>query len=129
MARRHEAVRHFRLDVRKAKSAIIRADVSVMFIPGKSRPAFTIIHLLKPLEAEREAEEPRHLAAGGKKPRDLSTSATRPSVSLTRREIEVLRLLAEGAGTGEIAKLLYIGVDTVRSRLSAVFLTKRNRLI
>ena len=39
---------------------------------------------------------------------------------MTRREWEVLDLLCEGAGTGEIAKRLFLSQVTVRRHVSAI---------
>lgn len=40
---------------------------------------------------------------------------------LTRREAEVLALIAEGRSNGEIASRLFIGVSTVKTHINAVF--------
>ncbi|MBA8990939.1 DNA-binding NarL/FixJ family response regulator [Curtobacterium pusillum] len=44
-----------------------------------------------------------------------------PQVSLSAREIEVLRLVAEGASNGEVAARLHISDATVKSHLVHVF--------
>ncbi|MFJ3378997.1 response regulator [Curtobacterium sp. NPDC090217] len=44
-----------------------------------------------------------------------------PQVSLSTREIEVLRLVADGASNGEVAAALYISDATVKSHLVHVF--------
>jgi DNA-binding NarL/FixJ family response regulator len=45
----------------------------------------------------------------------------RRTASLTKREREVLRLLAEGVSTREIARRLHIAAHTVRSHIQSVF--------
>ncbi|MBI1996599.1 MAG: PAS domain-containing protein [Deltaproteobacteria bacterium] len=132
MARRREAVHDFKLNLRNAKSEIVRADVSVVFVREPSPSQLTIVHTLKAREPEREADEHRAATPAG-------PARSNP---LSRREIDVLRLLADGKSTGEIAELLYISIDTVRShikhilrklkahsRLEAQFLAKRDGLI
>ncbi len=132
MARRREAVHDFKLNLRNAKSEIVRADLSVVFVRESSPSQLAIVHTLKPREPEREVDERRAATRAGRA----------RSIPLSRREIDVLRLLADGKSTGEIAELLYISIDTVRShikhilrklkahsRLEARFLAERDGLI
>ncbi len=132
MARRREAVHDFELNLRKANCEIVRANVSAVFVRAPSPSHLTIVHTLKPLEPARDTEERRAATPAGR-------ARSNP---LSRREIDVLRLLADGKSTGEIAELLYVSIDTVRShikhilrklkahsRLEALFLAKRDGLI
>jgi DNA-binding NarL/FixJ family response regulator len=56
-----------------------------------------------------------HESASEAGPRDLEPRG------LTRREIEILRLAAEGMANGEIAKLLWVTEQTVKFHLSNVY--------
>lgn len=40
---------------------------------------------------------------------------------LSRREVEVLQLLAEGASTADVARKLYISIKTVKNHLSSIY--------
>jgi DNA-binding CsgD family transcriptional regulator len=54
-------------------------------------------------------------------PDDRSTAAVHSSDSrLTPRELEVLRLVAEGKSNAQIAETLYVGVRTVRSHVASI---------
>ena len=44
-----------------------------------------------------------------------------PQVSLTRRERDILRLIAQGLSNKEIAAQLHLSEKTVRNRLSEIF--------
>jgi len=57
--------------------------------------------------------EPAHSSA-----RQASARSSMPAVSLTRREQEVLRLLATGASNQDIAHTLVISLDTVKKHVS-----------
>jgi LuxR family maltose regulon positive regulatory protein len=52
--------------------------------------------------------------------RQASALSSAPGVSLTRREQEVLRLLAKGASNQDIAQTLVISLDTVKRHVSNV---------
>jgi len=52
-------------------------------------------------------------------PNNLDT--TDPQVSLTRRERDILRLIAQGLSNKEIAAQLCLSEKTVRNRLSEIF--------
>lgn len=138
MARRREPVRHFQLDVRNAKSEVFRAGVSVIVLPEQSRSKFSIIHILKPLEKETESlpERPTAVQQSGLPSRESRLAR------LSRREVDVLRLMADGMSTRKIANELAITVPTVRNhiqnalrrlkvhnRLEAITLAQRMGLI
>jgi len=140
MVRRHEPVRNFELDLRGAAAGVVRTNVSIIVASADVHAKLAIIHLLRPVpESKRDPEA-------------LPSARSRRSVSvpvftanggpLTSRETEVLQLLADGAGTREIARLLFISVTTVRnhiqnisrklgvhSRLQAVCAARRSQLI
>ncbi|WP_405493671.1 response regulator [Nocardia sp. NBC_00511] len=48
-------------------------------------------------------------------------AAPEPSVDLTDRERDVLRLMAQGRNNSEIAKELFIGVSTVKTYINSLF--------
>ena len=77
--------------------------------------------LAVPISSEYAA---RLLAAMGK--RDLSPAPTRRTVghladALSQRELEVLRLLADGLESNEIAERLVIAVDTARKHIKNIY--------
>lgn len=77
-------------------------------------------YLLKTVSAKHLAQAVRTVGAGGRviEPPELMEAA-RMATPLTAREAEVLRLAASGADTRAIAADLFLGVGTVRNRLSA----------
>lgn len=150
MIRRHEAVRRFEMDVRLASNQLQRVSVSVLAVPGPRPSQFTLIHLLQPVaRRDPSGHPPIQLGVGARAGPDSTVSAGSatasppPSLaSLTPRELEILRLLADGASNQKIADSLYISVMTVRthvqnvlrkldvhSKVEAVALALRHRLI
>ncbi|WP_214415151.1 response regulator transcription factor [Sphaerisporangium fuscum] len=103
--------------------------------PGQLRRAFAA-HALGFLSIdvapEHVADGIRRVAAGRKAvDSDLAIAAlTSADNPLTPREIDVLRVAAQGAGSKEIAAKLYLSVGTVRNHLSRIIYKTgaRNRL-
>lgn len=125
MARRHEAVRHFEMAVRKESGDKIWASFSIVVVPGARPPQYTLIHLLQPVDRRNEVDELiRRILAGSPAPTPPSPVAgSRPAaqpVTLTAREIEVLHLLADGTATREIADSLFISVTTTRNHIQNI---------
>lgn len=107
----------------EAQGAALPAELAAWLQSGAeagSRP---------PLEAETERGRLTVRAAGGgrgerllllEESRAVSAEALR-ALGLTRRQTEVLRLLATERGTGEIADALFISPQTVRKHLEHIY--------
>ncbi|KAA9161136.1 response regulator transcription factor [Amycolatopsis acidicola] len=65
----------------------------------------------------------------GLRPGDSMVAARRPRMPLSRREYQVLQLVAEGLENAAIAKLLYLSVETVRTHVKSILrkLSARDR--
>jgi LuxR family maltose regulon positive regulatory protein len=79
--------------------------------------------LLAVFEHEKQDASPPVMAATTGEPmlasaRQTSAASSVPAISLTRREQEVLRLLAAGASNQDIAHTLVISLDTVKKHVS-----------
>ncbi|MFD9948511.1 DNA-binding response regulator [Nonomuraea sp. NPDC059023] len=103
--------------------------------PGTLRRAMAASvsgYLLKDTPAERLARVVREVAAGGRviDPQLALTAFEIGDNPLTQREIEVLRLAAQGAEPPEIAASLHVSTGTVRNYLSRIVykLNARNRV-
>lgn len=53
--------------------------------------------------------------------RSSGTAQARQAASLSERELEVLRLLAEGLDNGQIARTLFVSPTTVKHHVSSIF--------
>jgi PAS domain S-box-containing protein len=128
MALRGEAVHHFDLELRTAASEPVRVAVSVVILCGPGNEPSGIVYLLSPVRRRRRADEAiervlqeAELYAPLGHGRVAVTDP--PTPQLTRRQIEVLRLLAEGKSREEISKALNISIHTARSHIQNIYST------
>jgi len=123
----------------------------IVFVSGERREAADRVvglligaddYLVKPIDAEELIARLRRLVAKATASRDQASLSTAGFASLTSRENEVLRLLAQGLDQGAIARELSISPATVgthiqrvltkldvHSRTQAVALAYRERLV
>jgi PAS domain S-box-containing protein len=136
LVRLEEPVQHFDMRARTQAGRPVWLDMSVLTSATPAGERLTI-HLFRDVTASRELlalvhERVAASAAGG--PADAAAA-------LSRRELEVLRLMTQGLNTAAIAERLHLSRATVRnhaqnifaklgvhSRLEAVALAARQRL-
>ncbi len=111
MAHREEKVNPFELNLRTRNAEMIPTKTSIIVL-GQEASNSAIMHILKPVNRERG----QHIHRDEK----LSNWPSSSPIRLTRREIYVLRQLAEGAGTDQIAEHLRISLVTVRNHVQAI---------
>lgn len=92
-----------------------------------------MVELLTRMQASREGGKPvandvvdRYvhvlLAAVGTRVEDRSPAGHRPSIApLSRREMEVLQLIAQGCSNAEIGDRLFLALDTVKGHNRKIF--------
>ena len=123
MVERQETIHRFELDVRTGAGQTVPTGFSIIAMPGARAGQYSLIHFLEPIDRRREASElirraltiepapPSSSSAGGE-------AALLPS--MTAREIQVLRLLAEGRSTQVIAESLFISITTTRNHIQNI---------
>ncbi len=137
-----DPVRRFSLWL-ETKSGPKRFDVGTFAIPSYHPALSTLVHTLR---ERKDGEEPSPSLPGDDDPlrdplRPIAGGGEQPAV-LTKREKEILGLLARGMTTSDISAELFISPVTVRNhigavlnklnvhtRLGAVVLAFRNRLV
>jgi DNA-binding NarL/FixJ family response regulator len=147
MVERHESVHHFELDVRSESGEVIPGSFSIVVVPGPRPRQYTMIHFLEKVDRHREvgALVRRILTEQHAPPvpsPGVGEASSPTSAVLTTREIQILRLLANGTSTQDIADSLFISVATTRnhvqnilrkldvhSKLEAVSLALRTHLL
>ena len=131
-----ESIQSFDMRTRTKSGHPAWLNVSVLSV-ADGRPGGLIVHLFRDVTASKEllrlVHERLAAAAGHQNP---------AAETLTRREVEILRLLATGGRTGDIAERLHVSRATVKnhvqsilvklgvhSRLEAVAYANRHRLM
>jgi PAS domain S-box-containing protein len=137
MVQCRESVHRMRLDIHTSAGERVPTAVLSFRLPGAEASAFTLLHTFLPEVLGPRSERP--LARGA---RPLEEGSGSPHPRLTTRELQILRELAGGASTKEIASALAISPVTVRnhvqhllhklgvhSKTAAVALALRHRLV
>jgi len=135
MAARREPIHRFEMEVRKVSGESIEASFSIVVVPGARRNTYNIVHVFRPTTRGPEADEllrkilrsspaPAPPAAATATATASATAQEREHTHgvtpLTGRELEVLRLMADGASTQEMADALFISKTTVRNHVQHI---------
>jgi PAS domain S-box-containing protein len=124
MVERAEPVHQFELDVRAESGEKIPVRFSIVVIPGARARQYTMIHFMEKVDRQSEVSALVHRILTEEHTQPVSQVEARtpspPARQLTSREIEVLRLLAEGTSTQDIAASLFISVPTTRNHVQSI---------
>jgi PAS domain S-box-containing protein len=144
MARRGEPIASFEMCVSNADGSKISVAVSVVVLPDRDPSRWLQVHIFRLINRDCETAELLRRSIGW-----AATTSDPPAgppgaaqSALTNREMEILRHLAEGKRTADMADELCVSVSTVRThvrnllmkleahnRLEAVTTALRRRLI
>ena len=117
MARAGEPISGFEVRLPPAKETAEPAllHVTILRIPGPRPDLFTLVHMLQPIDAA--ARFARTLGPADTAAPPSVPSAIDNAAPLTRREVEVLQLVASGLQNKEIAAKLALSLATVRNHV------------
>jgi PAS domain S-box-containing protein len=139
LVRQGEPVQHFEMATRTKGGKPVWLDVSILVVDGGRPDAATTVQLFRDVTAAKEIESlvREHLSRV-----QPAAPPGAPPPELTRRELEILRLIATGANTRAMAERLHVSPATVRnhvqnilaklgvhSRLEAAAYATRHRLL
>jgi PAS domain S-box-containing protein len=117
LVKRGEAVEHFEMATRTKAGRPVWLDISILAVPGARRDTTTTVHLFRDVTTAHEVETlVRERLAQMRPP--LDDGQTPPE--LTRRELEILRLMAAGASTRAMADRLHVSPATVRNHVQHI---------
>ena len=111
-----EPVEHFQMKTRTKAGRPIWLDVSILEAPATNGNRPIAVHLFRDITATRQLLDlvNERLQPGGQ-------SNGNGASGLTRREIEILQLMASGANTKMLAERLRVSPATVRNHAQNIF--------
>jgi PAS domain S-box-containing protein len=117
LVKQGEPVQHFAMATRTKAAKPIWLDISILVLPGTQPDASTTVHLFRDVTASKEIEALVRERLVQAQP---SAPAETTPPELTRREIEILRLVASGASTRAMAERLHVSPATVRNHVQHI---------
>jgi len=119
LVRQGEPVQHFQMATRTKAGKPVWLDISILAVPGSHRDLSTTVHLFRDATVAHEIEAlVRQRLADATPP---ASNGAGPAAELTRRELEVLRLIAGGANTRVMAERLHVSPATIRNHVQNIF--------
>ena len=141
MVRIGDTPKSFEISIITATGKMVRVAVSVVVVLGAERGEYHLVYLMTKMHRRRRADEaidrllaqtniPGVTTPGPSGVTGASQRGTSDPPRLTRRQLEVLLLMAEGKRSREIADELCISVHTVRTHIQGILrsLGAANRL-
>jgi PAS domain S-box-containing protein len=116
LVRMDEPVQHFDMHARTKAGRPVWLNMSVLTTGGTNGERLTV-HLFRDVTATKELLTLIHERLAATVPADAADSA----VTLSRRELEVLRLMTQGLNTAAIAERLHRSRATVRNHAQSIF--------
>ena len=117
MIHRHEPVHHCQLSYCTSSSLRVDVAVSVFVVFGAGRSEQNVVHVLEPVKSAENVTLADFQTRSGPIESSGKLAKTESPTNLTSRETEVLRLLATGSNTLEVAERLCISEATVRNHV------------
>lgn len=117
-----EGYRRIFLDEGRRLSGLLRQCRSEQQVSGSYFPSLAFINSLLEDIQRADSGEPVDSEAAGRKPRPTTTRLEDGfPISLSAREMEVLRLIADGKSNQEISSQLYLAINTTKRHAYNIF--------
>ena len=111
-----EAVQHFEMQTRAKTGKPVWLDISILEVPAANGGRSLTVHLFRDVTATKAL-----LDLVGKRVGPLATSNGDGAPLLTKRELEILQLMASGANTKVLAERLHVSRATIRNHAQNIF--------
>jgi PAS domain S-box-containing protein len=118
LVKESEPVQHVTMATRTKAGKPLWLDISILAVPGARPEASSILHLFRDVTASKEIEALMRKRFAQAQPAVRPEAA--PPPALTRRQLEILRLIASGANTRTMAERLRVSPTTVRNHVQNI---------
>jgi PAS domain S-box-containing protein len=116
LVKQSEAVQHFEMRTRSKAGKSIWLDISILEAPATSGGHAMIVHLFRDVTTSRELWDLVRERLAPSAPSNGNGASP-----LTRRELEILQLMASGANTKALAERLHVSPATIRNHAQNIF--------
>jgi PAS domain S-box-containing protein len=113
-----ETIRSFDMKTRSKAGQPVWLNVSILRLPEAGPSGAATVHLFRDVTADKELLALIHERRAATEAREAGVD---PQAVLSRRELEVLRLLAIGLNTRAAAERLHVSPATVRNHVQNLF--------
>jgi len=110
-----EPIQHFDMQTRTKAGKTVWLDISILESPSSGAGGALAIHLFRDVTATRVLLRLVHERI------QAPSAPTAETTMLTRRELEILRLMAGGANTKALAERLHVSPATIRNHAQNIF--------
>ena len=118
LVKQGEPVQHFDMASQTKSGKSVWLNISIVVVPGSRRELSTTVHLFRDVTASREIEALVRDRLSESRPKPVPLAEF--PADLTRREMEILRLMGGGANTRKIAEQLHVSPATVRNHVQNI---------
>jgi len=119
-----EAPAAFEVDIEPRDRPRVRVEISIVVVlTGHDAARHRLVYMMRPRHRRRRSDTALEQLLNGSTPALNRRASDRRTSTLTRRQLEVLGHLATGATASEIAVVMGISTNTVRTHIRSIFET------
>jgi len=118
LIRQGDLIQSFDMDTRTKAGKPVWLNVSIVAVPGSKSGLDTVVHLFRDVTDSHDIAQLVRERLTHASP--VPSNSACPPAALTRRELEILRLMAGGANTKTMADALHVSPATVRNHVQNI---------
>ncbi len=117
---RNDPVHSFEMDVRKVTGGVVRVVCRTLLVGSEEPTQFTTVHLFQPIQSVQGAQTAMASNAVNDNAGVIPEALSEKNPTITERQLEILRYLADGWSNQAVAQELDISLATVRTHTNNI---------